>query len=33
MTVEVDPNNKPFVDYLQGDFKTNGKNLIVIGKP
>lgn len=33
MTVEIDSNNKPFVEYLQGEFKTNGKNLIVIGKP
>lgn len=33
MTVEIDSNNKPFVDYLNWEFKTNGKNLIVIGKP
>lgn len=33
MAVEIDANNKPFVDYLNWEFKTNGKNLIVIGKP
>ncbi len=33
MSIEIDSNNKPFVDYLNWEFKTNGKNLIVIGKP
>lgn len=33
MTIEIDSSNKPFVDYLNWEFKTNGKNLIVIGKP
>ena len=31
--IEKDTNNQAFIDYLQSEFKTNGKNLIVIGKP
>ena len=33
MSIEIDATNKAFVDYLNWEFKTNGKNLIVIGKP
>lgn len=31
--IEKDANNQAFIQYLQSDFKTNWKNLIVIGKP
>lgn len=33
MTIKIDKNNKAFIEYLKWEFKENGKNLIVIGKP